>query len=76
MTEIQLNIKEGLEDLPESGLLVTSELQVVKNLNILENYLHSDEFHDFAVKRIRIGGTFFRCSIKCLLSINSLRLKR
>lgn len=60
MTEIQLNIKEGLEDLPESGLLVTSELQVVKNLNILENYLHSDEFHDFAVKRIRIGSTFRR----------------
>lgn len=58
MTEIQLNIKEGLEDLPESGLLVTSELQVIKNRNTLENYLHSDEFHEFAVERIRIGGTF------------------
>lgn len=76
MTEIQLNIKEGLEDLPESGLLVTSELQVVKNLNILENYLHSDEFHDFAVKRIRIGGTFFRCIIIFSLIINGLCLKR
>lgn len=49
---------EGLEDLPESGLLVTSELQVIKNLNTLEDYLHNDEFHDFAVERIRIGSTF------------------
>ena len=75
MAEIQLNIKEGLEDLPESGLLVTSELQVVKNLNILENYLHSDEFHDFAVKRISIGGTF-RCSLTNCLIMNKLLFKR
>ena len=75
MTEIQLNIKEGLEDLPESGLLVTSELQVVKNLNILENHLHSDEFHDFAVKRIRIGSTF-RVSIPNNLNMRELRFKR
>ena len=75
MTEIQLNIKEGLEDLPESGLLVTSELQVVKNLNILENHLHSDEFHDFAVKRIRIGSTF-RHSLTNCLKMNKLLFKR
>lgn len=56
--ELRPELIEALEELPELGLYVTSESQVIKNLITIEEYINSSDFHDFAVDRIRLGNTF------------------
>ena len=61
--ELRPELIEALEELPELGLYVSSESQVIKNLNTLENYLGNSAFHDFAVERIRLGTTFLMYNV-------------